>query len=74
MKVFAVVHRWLRKTSWAMKFWKKAESRGRHLDIEVILSRGNSKGQMLSKKGICRVDSGSRVIGNEVTEQAGGNA
>ena len=57
-----------------MKFWKKAESHGSHLDIEVILSRGNSKGKMLSKNVICRVELGSRVIGNEVTEVAGGNA
>ena len=74
MKVVAVAHRWLRETSWAMKFWKKAESHGSHLDIEVILSRRNSKGKMLSKNVICRVESGSRVIGNEVTEVAGGNA
>lgn len=44
------------------------------LDIEVNLSRRNSKGKMLSKNVICRVESGSRVIGNEVTEVAGGNA
>lgn len=44
------------------------------LDIEVNLSRRNSKGKMLSKNVIGRVESGSRVIGNEVTEVAGGNA
>ena len=71
---FAVAHRCLRETSWAMKFWKKAESHGRHLDIEVILSRGSSKGKMLGKNVICRVESGGRVIGNEAAEVAGGNA